>query len=246
MTPEELTEARLPVNFYELTPEQQQQAQAEAAISAPVPGSPLPANMEAVFKDNPELRSAFLNAQQGIFEHTLLEQWEKLLEKELEDYRRPGDLDSHTMILQTFPWLRYSDVDRVRRYLAEFTLESLTTLREAILRNLKRDETKSDVYADPENDFKRNKDIYHELIAQWILLQNLWNRKWEDSNSSVRPTLHPAVAIAAARFTGEKGFLENLRYLKDSIITEEDNKEIEDRIRELLIENNFPVIAKDD
>ena len=245
MTPEELVAAGYPANYHEMTPAEQQQVDAERAISQPVEGAPNPTPMDEVLAENPELAAAWGQAQQGQFEHTLLEQWEMVLQKELDNYSQPADIDTHTSFLANWPWLNYHDVEKVRKWLAQFTVDAINALNISIIDTIENTpKTKEDVYEAFENDWEENREIYLELIPRWTCITNVWHATWSSARAAEKPILHVAAAVSTARFFGEKGLVENLRWLKNTTITEEDDKQMKARLQILLIESGLISIAE--
>jgi hypothetical protein len=200
------------------------------------------AAFEELIEDNPELAHAFQTVNDGTFSHTLLEQWEHTLKTEMDSFLGDGPMDQYTQFLQTWPWLEYGHVERVRKYMAEFSVDSINQLNIAIIETIeKTPRNKEDVYKSIENDWIDNRDIYLELIPRWTMLSNVWNARWANSSIREKPLLHVAVALSIARLLGGKGLVENLRYLKNANdevegITDERQKQMGERTRALLIE----------
>src|SRR5690606_34852806 len=124
---------------------------------------------------DPEMAERLRNAGKGLYEHTLIEIWENDLRRELEGYADQASMDTYDQFLRSWSWLKYSDVEKCRRHLLRLTQESMDAFDEALDICLKNDpRTREQILDSNETDWKDNKAIYLEIIAQWSALVTRW------------------------------------------------------------------------
>jgi hypothetical protein len=193
--------------------------------------------IESILGDDPKLKEAFARAEQGFFQHVVLEHWESQLKDEIKGYEEDAALEVYQMFLDTFRWLRYQDIEKVRALIRRLMEESLLLLLDVIDAAVAgTPETKEDIYASLETDWEDNDEIYVEVLAQWTALTWRWGNEWQAAHVQQKPLLHAAIAVAQGRLFGDKGLHEQIRWVKDFMWGDNHQEQMVTRIQELVKE----------
>lgn len=180
------------------------------------------------YAELPELADAVKAAETGVFEHTVLELWERHIEELLRINEAPMELMFADSVLRQWPWLGYADLEPYREARQEKLLDILKALRFAY--------TKSSelLFQENENDWDLHKEIYLEVLVQWSILPLKWDKQWSTATDmQIKALLHAVNADAAVLVGGPESLPEYLRSLKDFGINEIDSEWLSERQSEL-------------
>ena len=157
---------------------------------------------------------ALKNAQQGKFEHTMMEMWHSAIGNLINAASAPLNIEVASGILNAYPWLRHDDLqpymaDRVVRY-----KQALQVIEDVL------GDQKEKVFSENENDWELHSDLYLQVMGKWNRLTIQWNDAWA-SKKPHRVTHATIIDVSGQLLSPEYGFIEGLRNLAGFELTEE-------------------------
>ena len=197
-----------------------------------------PVTFEQIVGEDSRLAEGFRNAQKGVYENTLLTMWEDQLRQEMIGYGDAATLDVYDRMLREWHWVRYHDIEPIRRQLLLLTKECLDMLDEAVeyvLAQEKPPRTRKEAFENSEHDWLANKALYIEITARWTAAMSFWGVRWQFAALKDRPILHAAIAIASGRIIGQYSLVEQMKNLADFSITDDENTALYARVNELVL-----------
>lgn len=156
---------------------------------------------------------ALSEAQQGRFQHTMLEMWYATLCNLVAQAKSPLNIEVATSILQTYPWLRHDDLVKYQKDRETRLIQARDVLLEVI------GEDREKIFSENEDDWNLHAELYIEVLAGWNKLARIWDENWGLKPSKVS---HATIAdVIALLLNNDFGMVEGLRNLANFDLTPE-------------------------
>jgi hypothetical protein len=168
--------------------------------------------------DSPELREAIHKAQLGIYEHTMFEMWEEVLNRAIYQANEPMSIPVAHGLIKQYPWLRHKDIPMYLQERVKCIEEAGRVLQSCYPKD--RDELFKE---SGEQDWKEHSEAYREVIIRWTRLTNRWSDRWEQIplHRGDKGIMHAVIADATSLLVHPKsGLLENIQHLFGFEVTE--------------------------
>ena len=181
---------------------------------------------QRLIDDNPEFAEAIRKAQLGVYDSTLFQMWKEGLENLIEGTRGVLSINTADALLRAWPWLKYHDLESYLENRARYLEEGHKVLLDVLGSDIE------DIFAEAKDDWKLHKELYIDVIVRWSAMTNNWARAWTrlPIRGATKGVMHAVIADVTSIFVGPNGYVENVRNLAGFEITEEEGKDIEDRV----------------
>lgn len=180
-------------------------------------------------EETPEFQAAVKAAQTGVFDTTLFEMWEHILDELIETTESDISLQTADTILRSFPWLTHADLPM---YMG-LKIQRLHQIKSAIVAAYPKPQEL--LFQEADDDWILHKDAYLEILAWWSAFPDKWQAEWRELGWDI-PTKgveHAVIADVSSIIAGPNSLPEHLRDLKDFEITEGDGEKLRERAIEI-------------
>jgi hypothetical protein len=179
--------------------------------------------------DDPEMAEMVRRAELGIYDTTLLQMWESVIDGTAHACEVGVTIPMADGVLRQWPWLSYMDLPKYLRSRYRKLAEAKTVMRMCY----PEDKDIEELFAESEDDWNRHKDIYLDIIVAWQRLGNAWVDQWDKIalNNKDKGIEHAVVADLNAFLTHpQNGLSEQIRNLANFAITDEEIKSVNERV----------------